>query len=164
VERIFRKIDRHLDEIVMFEEDGLEDARIVIIAYGGTARSARHAIKLARGRYGRKVGMLRLKTLWPFPEAEVERACENAQRVIVPEMNLGQVALEVERMVGYKKVTRVGRADGHLVTPEQILDAIRLSRPHASWRFARAYATSVPVAPAEGQAGVPATGGAAKEG
>jgi 2-oxoglutarate ferredoxin oxidoreductase subunit alpha len=157
VERIFRKIDRHLDEIVMVEEDGLEDARIVIIAYGGTARSARHAIKIARSRYGRKVGMLRLKTLWPFPEAEVERACENAQRVIVPEMNLGQVALEVERMVGYKKVTRVGRADGHLVTPEQILDAIRLSRPRASWRFARAYATAVPVVPIEDE---PAVGGA----
>ena len=157
LERLFRKIDRHLDEIVMVEEDGLDDARIVIVAYGGTARSADHALKVARGRYGRKVGMLRLKTLWPFPEAEVERACEDAQRVIVPEMNLGQAALEVERIVGYKKVTRVGRADGHLVTPEQILDAIRSSsaRPHASWRFSAAHAqagaeAAVPTPPPTG--------------
>jgi 2-oxoglutarate ferredoxin oxidoreductase subunit alpha len=125
IERLFRKIENNPGDIIKVEEDGLEDARIVVVAYGSTARSARHAINIARGRYGRKVGLLRLKTLWPFPEAAVERACENAQRVIVPEMNLGQIALEVERMVGYKKVTRVGRADGHMVAPEQILDAIR---------------------------------------
>jgi 2-oxoglutarate/2-oxoacid ferredoxin oxidoreductase subunit alpha len=125
IERLFRKIDGNLSDIIQVEEDGLEDARIVVVSYGSTARSARHAIHIARSRYGRKVGLLRLKTLWPFPEAIVERACENAQRVIVPEMNLGQVALEVERMVGYKKVTRVGRADGRMVAPEQILDAIR---------------------------------------
>ncbi len=124
LERLFRKIDRHLDEICRWEEDG-EDARVLVVAYGATARSARQAIKMARARYGRKVGLLRLKTLWPFPEAAVERLAENAQRVIVAEMNLGQIALEVERIVGRKKVVRVGRADGQLVTPDEILDAIR---------------------------------------
>ena len=81
----------------MWEEDGVEDARVVVVAYGSTARSARQAVKMARARYGRKVGLLRLKTLWPFPEEVVERAGEQAQRVIVAEMNLGQIALEVER-------------------------------------------------------------------
>ena len=128
-ERIFRKIDRHLDEICMWEEDGIEDARVMIVSYGATARSARQAIKIARARYGRKVGLLRLKTLWPFPEEAVERVTENAQRVIVPEMNLGQMALEVERVAGRKKVVRVGRADGQMVTPEQIVDAIRSPQP-----------------------------------
>jgi 2-oxoglutarate ferredoxin oxidoreductase subunit alpha len=125
VERVFRKIDRNLDEILKWEEDGLEDARVVVVAYGSTGRSAKQAIKLARARYGRKVGLLRLKTLWPFPEDVVERAAENVQRVIVAEMNLGQIALEVERVVGRSKVLRVGRADGYVVTPEQILDAMR---------------------------------------
>jgi 2-oxoglutarate ferredoxin oxidoreductase subunit alpha len=129
VARVFRKIDRNLNEIAMWEEDGLEDARIVIVAYGATARSARQAIKMARARYGRKVGLLRLKTLWPFPEEAVERAVESAQRVIVAEMNLGQMALEVERVVGRSKVMRVGRADGQIVTPEQILDAMRAAQP-----------------------------------
>jgi 2-oxoglutarate ferredoxin oxidoreductase subunit alpha len=129
IERIFRKIDRNLDEICMWVEDGIEDARVLIVAYGATARSARQAIKIARARYGRKVGLLRLKTLWPFPEEAVERVTENAQRVIVPEMNLGQIALEVERVAGRKKVVRVGRADGHMVTPEEILDAIRAPQP-----------------------------------
>jgi 2-oxoglutarate/2-oxoacid ferredoxin oxidoreductase subunit alpha len=132
IERIFRKIDRHRDEICMWEEDGLEDARAVIIAYGSTARSARHAVKIARARFGRKVGLLRLKTLWPFPEDVVEQAAEGAQRVIVPEMNLGQMALEVERIVGRRKVMRVGRADGQIVDPNQILDAIRAPQAQVS--------------------------------
>jgi pyruvate/2-oxoacid:ferredoxin oxidoreductase alpha subunit len=56
----------------------------------------------------------------------VDRAAANTQRVIVPEMNLGQIALEVERIVGRGKVIRVGRADGHIVTPDEILDAMRI--------------------------------------
>lgn len=134
IERIFRKIDRHMDEIAMWEEDGVEDARVLVVAYGSTARSARQAIKIARARYGRKVGLLRLKTLWPFPEEAVERAAENTQRVIVTEMNLGQIALEVERIVGRSKVLRVGRADGQIVTPDQIVDAIRAPRAQAPIR------------------------------
>jgi 2-oxoglutarate ferredoxin oxidoreductase subunit alpha len=125
VERIFRKIDRHMDEIAMWEADGIEEARTIVVSYGSTARSARQAVKIARARYGRKVGLLRLKTLWPFPEAAVERACENAQRVIVAEMNLGQMALAVERVVGRQKVLRIGRADGQIVRPEEIVDAMR---------------------------------------
>jgi 2-oxoglutarate ferredoxin oxidoreductase subunit alpha len=125
LDRVFRKIDRNLDEIAMWEADGIEDARAVVVTYGATARSARQAIKMARARYGRKVGLLRLKTLWPFPEAAVEWAADQVQRVIVAEMNLGQIALEVERVVGRRKVLRVSRADGQMVTPQQILDAMR---------------------------------------
>jgi 2-oxoglutarate ferredoxin oxidoreductase subunit alpha len=125
VDRVFRKIERNLDEIAMWEEEGLDDARAVVIAYGSTARSARQAIRMARARYRRKVGLVRLKTLWPFPEQLVERVAESAQRIIVAEMNLGQIALEVERIAGRRKVLRVGRADGQMVTPQQILDAMR---------------------------------------
>jgi 2-oxoglutarate ferredoxin oxidoreductase subunit alpha len=125
LERVFRKIDRNLEEICLWEEDGIEDARVLVVAYGSTARSARQAVKIARARYGRKVGLLRLKTLWPFPEVVVERAAEHVQRVIVAEMNLGQIALEVERIVGRSKVLRIGRADGRMVTPGQIVDAMR---------------------------------------
>jgi 2-oxoglutarate/2-oxoacid ferredoxin oxidoreductase subunit alpha len=128
VDRVFRKIERNRDEICMWDEDRLDGARTLVIAYGSTARSASQAIRLARARYGRKVGLLRLKTLWPFPEEAVERAAESVQRVIVAEMNLGQIALEVERLVGRGKVLRVGRADGQMVTPDQILDAMRASQ------------------------------------
>jgi len=136
LDRVFGKIDRHMDEIALWEEDGVEDALVAVVAYGSTARSARQAIKMARARYGRKVGLLRLKTLWPFPEDVVERLGERVQRIVVAEMNLGQIALEVERIVGRKKVLRVGRADGHMVTPDQILDAIRAPRASSGRRRA----------------------------
>ena len=127
VDRVFRKVERSRDEICMWDADGVEDARVLVITYGATARSAQRALKIARARYGRKVGLLTLKTLWPFPEEIVAREAEHAQRVIVAEMNLGQIALEVERIVGRNKVLRVGRADGQIVTPDQIVDAMRAS-------------------------------------
>ncbi|MBC7249036.1 MAG: 2-oxoacid:acceptor oxidoreductase subunit alpha [Anaerolineae bacterium] len=123
IARVFRKIERNLRDILIYEADEIEDAEIVVIAYGATARSARHAVKQARAR-GYRVGFLRLGTLWPFPEEVVERAAERIHRVIVPEMNLGQLALEVERVVGRRKVMRVGKANGEMVTPQEVLDAI----------------------------------------
>jgi 2-oxoglutarate ferredoxin oxidoreductase subunit alpha len=122
--RVFGKIERGLGEIVDYEEDEhLDRAEVIVIAYGATARSAQRAVKMAREQ-GSRVSLLKLRTLWPFPEERVETAAERLHRVIVPEMNLGQLALEVERVVGKHKVVRVNRADGEMVTPDQILDAV----------------------------------------
>lgn len=123
IQRVNRKIERNLDEIIMYEEDGLENANTVVVAYGATARSARHAVKLARQRR-HKVGMVTLLTIWPFAEKEIARIAHNAKRVIVPEMNLGQLALEVERVVGRHKVKRVNLANGEMIPPHKILEAI----------------------------------------
>lgn len=123
VVRIQRKIEGHHHDIVMVEEDGIENARTVVVAYGATARSARHAVKLARQRR-HKVGQVTLLTLWPFAEEVIDRVARSARHIIVPEMNLGQLALEVERVAGRNKVVRVNRANGEMVTPKMILDAI----------------------------------------
>ncbi len=123
ITRVFRKVDRNLDDIVLTEGEGLEDARTVVIAYGCTARSAQQAIHLSRRH---NVGVLILKTIWPFPEEQVLEATRGARRVIVPEMNLGQLALEIERVVGRNKVLRVNRADGEMITPDQIVKAIEM--------------------------------------
>lgn len=123
LERVFRKIERSLSDILLYDEDGVEDADVLVIAYGATARSARHAVEMARERE-RKVGMLKLKTIWPFAEEVVEHAAAQASRVVVPEMNLGQLALEVERLIGRDKVRRVNRADGEMIKPAEILAAI----------------------------------------
>jgi len=123
LERIFRKIDCSLSDILLYDQDGIEDAETLVIAYGATARSALHAVQMARGR-GRKVGFLKLKTIWPFAEEAVEHAAARLHRVVVPEMNLGQLALEVERVVGRHRVRRVNRADGEMITPAEVLAAI----------------------------------------
>jgi 2-oxoglutarate ferredoxin oxidoreductase subunit alpha len=121
--RVFRKIKDNVNHIAQWEVDGVEDARIIIVAYGSVARSASEAVKIARAKR-RKVGLLRLQTLWPFPTRVVGEACREARRVIVPEMNLGQMAIEVERIVGDRKVRRLNRIDGEMITPQQILDAM----------------------------------------
>jgi 2-oxoglutarate/2-oxoacid ferredoxin oxidoreductase subunit alpha len=123
IDRIHRKIDRNVQEITMYEEDGIQAAKTVVLSYGATARSAKHAVKLARHRRSR-VGVVTLLTIWPFPEELISRIAETAQHIIVPEMNRGQLALEVERIAGRRKVIRVNRANGEMVTPQMILDAI----------------------------------------
>ncbi len=80
-------------------------------------------VKLARQRRC-QVGLVTLLTIWPFAEDVIARVSRRARRIIVPEMNLGQLALEVERVAGRHKVARVNRADGEMVTPQMILDAI----------------------------------------
>jgi 2-oxoglutarate ferredoxin oxidoreductase subunit alpha len=123
IERVWRKIEGNRQDIVMVEEDGVANARTVVVAYGATARSARHAVKLARQRR-HKVGLVTLLTLWPFAEDIIDRVARTAKQIIVPEMNLGQMALEIERVTGREKVKRVNKANGEMVTPQMILDAI----------------------------------------
>lgn len=123
LDRVDRKISHNLDEIVMVEENYQSNAKVGIIAYGASARSSRHAMKVAR-QNGKQVDLLTLFTIWPFAEAQVENLAEKVDRIIVPEMNAGQIALEIERIVGRDKVTRLTLTNGEMITPEMILEAI----------------------------------------
>jgi len=123
LERVNTKLEKHLDDIRLLEEDDQPGAKVAILSYGASARTGRHALKLARAA-GKKVDMLTLLTVWPFPEAQVEALGDKVERIIVPEMNLGQLAYEVERVVGRRKVRRVTRANGEMVTPQMVLDAL----------------------------------------
>jgi 2-oxoglutarate ferredoxin oxidoreductase subunit alpha len=123
LERVNTKLEKHLDDIIMVEQDCIPGARLAILSYGASARTSRHAMKLAR-EHGLNVDLMTLLTLWPFPEAQVEALGERVDRIIIPEMNLGQIAYEVERMVGRKKVKRVTRANGEMLTPQMVLEAL----------------------------------------
>ncbi len=123
IARVNRKLERNLRDIQLYEERDLNSARTVIVAYGAMARSAAQAAKMARARR-HKVGMVKLQTIWPFPERLIDRVARAARRIVVPEMNMGQLVLEVERVAGRKKVVRVNKADGEMVTPQMILAAI----------------------------------------
>jgi 2-oxoglutarate ferredoxin oxidoreductase subunit alpha len=122
LERVHHKFDR-ADDILLYQMDYQPGARTAILSYGASARTARHAMKQLRAR-GEKVSLFTAQTIWPFPEAAVEELAESVERIIVPEMNLGQLALEVERVAGRKKVVRVNRANGEMVTPDMILSAV----------------------------------------
>jgi 2-oxoglutarate ferredoxin oxidoreductase subunit alpha len=122
--RLHRKIEGHRDEIIDVKGDRLEDAEIGIFSYGSVSRSARRGMQLARER-GIKVGMLRPLVLWPFPEAQVRSLADRVSHIIVPEMNLGQMAHEVEWACrGKVDVIKVNRIDGEPINPQQVLDAI----------------------------------------
>ncbi|MCA1996012.1 MAG: 2-oxoacid:acceptor oxidoreductase subunit alpha [Armatimonadetes bacterium] len=116
------ELGRH--DIVEVDEFLLEDAEIGVFAYGSSARSARRAIRLAREK-GIRAGMLRPKTMWPFPDEEVRAWTKRLRAWLVPEMNLGQAAHEVEWAVaGAAPVRKLGRVDGNLFHPNDILAAI----------------------------------------
>jgi len=121
LERVNNKFNQ-ADDILLYQTDYQPEARTAILSYGASARTARHALKQLRAKGG-KVNLFTAQTLWPFPEAAVEELADSVERIIVPEMNLGQFALEVERVAGRKKVVRVNRANGEMVTPEMIVSA-----------------------------------------
>jgi 2-oxoglutarate ferredoxin oxidoreductase subunit alpha len=90
VKRITEKITDDANKLVYIEKLNLDDAEIAFVTYGATARPAESAMEIAR-KEGKKVGMLRLKLVWPFPEKEIEKVAKKVDKIIVPEMNLGQM-------------------------------------------------------------------------
>ncbi|HHL40529.1 MAG TPA: 2-oxoacid:acceptor oxidoreductase subunit alpha [Deltaproteobacteria bacterium] len=118
--RIMRKIENNLDDIWKNDEYMLDDAEVAVFAYGSTARSARYAVRAAREK-GIKAGLLRPLTLWPFPDRAVRELSRQVKGIIVPEMNLGQAVLEVERCARDSEVVGIGRVDGEPINPGQIL-------------------------------------------
>ena len=125
VRRLINKIEKNKDDIIMLEEDGLDKADVAVCSYGISARIARFAVERARGQ-GIKAGMLRLITVWPFPDDKIRKIAEKVKAIIVPEINCGQISLEVERCShGKAEVISVPHMGGGTHHPDVILDAIR---------------------------------------
>ncbi|MCF4113702.1 MULTISPECIES: 2-oxoacid:acceptor oxidoreductase subunit alpha [Dethiosulfovibrio] len=122
--RLMRKIDRFRDDIVRYDTESVEDADILVVSYGSVARSSSRAVKDARAR-GMKVGHFRPVTLWPFPDKELEKLARKVKTIIVPELNCGQMVLEVERAVhGKSRVVPMELVNGDLFHPKDILEKI----------------------------------------
>jgi 2-oxoglutarate ferredoxin oxidoreductase subunit alpha len=118
--RLFRKINQHFHDIQIVEELMVDDADVLVIAYGSVARSARRAVIEARER-GVKAGLLQLVTIWPFPRQHVEPLLRRVRCVLVPELNLGHVSREIKRInPGTTRVETLNRIDGRLITPDEI--------------------------------------------
>lgn len=124
--RLQDKIENRRKEIVITEEFMMDDAEVALFAYGSIARSAYSALEIARSQ-GIKVGLIKALTLWPFPEETVRKYGNSVKTFIVPEMNMGQMVLEVERVLkDHKaKVKPLNRFDGKMITPEQILSLVK---------------------------------------
>jgi len=124
IHRLFSKITQDLDRLQWFDSFYTEDAEITVIAYGCVARSALGAVKTAR-RKGIKAGLVKLKLLWPFMRHTVAEVVEKSRKVLVPEMNMGQISREVKRVSRNScQVLTLNKVDGTMITPHEILEKI----------------------------------------
>ncbi len=118
------KIYKNIKDIEKFEEFQTGDADILVVAYGSTSRSVRQAISMARAA-GIKVGMFRPITIWPFPDEQISNLSKKIKKVLVVEMNMGQIILEVQRTACGSKVYGLNIANGEPITPDQIFEKIK---------------------------------------
>lgn len=124
VRRLVNKVELNKEDIISWEEENTEDADVIIFTYGCVARAARTAMKTLREK-GVKVGLFRPITVWPFPEERLAELSKKVKTIVVPEMNLGQMVLEVERVSGkYTKIERLNKVDSQIIYPEEIIAKI----------------------------------------
>ncbi len=123
--RLFGKITSQFGYLENVKSFRMDDAELLIIAYGCTARSARAAVRIGRER-GEKIGLLQIISLWPFPRRPVSEALTGKIAAVVPELNLGQLRREVLRVNnGRTNVLGLSKMDGTMITPAEILDRFR---------------------------------------
>jgi 2-oxoglutarate ferredoxin oxidoreductase subunit alpha len=122
VSRLVNKVRVNQEQLILTEGYDLQDAEILVIAYGCTSRSARRAVREAH-QQGIRAGLLRLISIWPFAEDRISELADHVKSVIVAEMNLGQISREVERCIR-RPVKGIFHAGGAMIPPEPILQAI----------------------------------------
>ncbi|UTB31472.1 MAG: 2-oxoacid:acceptor oxidoreductase subunit alpha [Methanobacterium sp. ERen5] len=123
VNRLVNKIINNTDKLASYKSFNTEDADVIIVSYGAPSRSVTTAVKNAREE-GIKAGYIKLETVWPFPEEILRKAAKNAQRVIVVEMNLGQIFHEVQRVLRDHDVELIPKIGGEMHKPDEILKII----------------------------------------
>jgi 2-oxoglutarate ferredoxin oxidoreductase subunit alpha len=123
--RLVDKIRVNREDIIQLDEFRTEDADVVVCAYGITSRVARRAVQEARDE-GIRAGLLRMITVWPFAEDRIRELASQVKAFVVPEINYGQIVLEIERCAGGKAQTvLLPHMGGGVHHPDTILTAIR---------------------------------------
>jgi 2-oxoglutarate ferredoxin oxidoreductase subunit alpha len=120
--RLHQKILNRSQEIIQYDSHYLDDAQIAVICYGFTARSALFAVEQLRAE-GRKIGVLRLKTLWPFADELIKDIGSRVGKIFVPEMNMGQLAGEVMKYATCDVIS-YGQVNGEIIHPHTIMEQL----------------------------------------
>lgn len=120
--RLMNKINHHLEDIFIYEEEDAEDSEILLIAFGGGARSVKEAKKNLE-ELGYRVGLFIPKTVWPFPSDRMREIALNKKKIFVVEMNLGQMIEQVMLSVDDKKIVEgIQKGNGEIILPEMIVE------------------------------------------
>jgi len=123
VNRINKKILNNRNKIIQTDSYHLEDAEVIVVSYGFTARSALFAIEQLR-KEGKRVGLLRLKTIWPFADEIIHDIGKKAKKIFVPEMNMGQLIGEVMKYAPCE-VIPYNQTNGEIIHPHRIINEVR---------------------------------------
>jgi len=124
IDRLFRKVDEHRDEIESNEEYMLDDADILLIGYGSASLAIKEAINRLREE-GIKVGMFRPITLWPSPEERLYELGQKFDKVLSVELNQGQYLEEIQRAMGRKDIEKLTKTNGRPFSPQDIIDKVK---------------------------------------
>lgn len=125
MDRLLGKIRNNVDDIIMTEDYRLDDAEIVLVSYGVSARTSYTAVEEAR-KMGIKAGLLRLITVWPFPEERIKELAKKVKGFVTVEINMGQISREVQRCAGGQVPSYlVGHAGGTVITPDEVLKVLK---------------------------------------
>lgn len=124
MDRLMRKIEDNLDDILIYDEYKTNDCEELIVTFGCMSRCSKDAVNALREE-GIKVGLLSIKTVWPFPEEKVRELSKQVQNIYVPELNSGQIRLEVERVSSKDcNIYGINKYNGDIIAPEEIVDKI----------------------------------------
>ncbi len=124
IDRLFRKVDEHKDEIESNEEYMLDDAEILLIGYGSASLAIKEAVDVLRSE-GIKVGMFRPITLWPSPEARLHELGQKFDKVLSVELNQGQYLEEIQRSMGRLDIEKLTKTNGRPFSPADIIEKVK---------------------------------------
>ncbi|MBU0934851.1 MAG: 2-oxoacid:acceptor oxidoreductase subunit alpha [Spirochaetes bacterium] len=124
IKRLMRKVEKAEPDIRDYFTENTDDCDVLVVAFGSSAMSSLSAVRQARAK-GVKAGLFRPKTIWPFPETVLDELSKRVKRIIVAEMNMGQLVLEIQRIVACRApVESLTKVNGELFRPEEVLEAI----------------------------------------
>ncbi|MBD3790652.1 MAG: 2-oxoglutarate synthase subunit alpha [Campylobacterales bacterium] len=124
IDRLFRKVEEHTDEIESNEEYMLDDAEILLIGYGSASLAIKEAVSVLREE-GIKVGMFRPITLWPSPEQTMYELGQKFDKVLSVELNQGQYLEEIQRAMGRKDIEKLTKTNGRPFSPADIIEKVK---------------------------------------
>ncbi|WP_457597050.1 2-oxoglutarate synthase subunit alpha [Hydrogenimonas sp.] len=124
IDRLFRKVDEHRDELEYNEEYMLDDADILLIGYGSASLAIKEAIQRLRDE-GIKAGMFRPITIWPSPEERLYELGQKFDKVLSVELNQGQYLEEIQRAMGRKDIEKLTKTNGRPFSPQDIIDKVK---------------------------------------
>ncbi|MRZ79069.1 2-oxoacid:acceptor oxidoreductase subunit alpha [Paeniclostridium sordellii] len=122
MDRLMDKINKNLDDILIYDEYKVEDCEELFITFGCMSRCTKDAVDYLREQ-GIKAGLFTVKTVWPFPEDMVKELSSKAKNIYVPELNYGQMVLEVQRVCDSScNIIGINKYNGEIITPDDIIE------------------------------------------